>query len=145
MCMSKGFKIEQLYNIRVFTWCFLYNRWLPVMYSVKFAVVVYSCYIRNIFTECYNHPVYICLWFFFSYIFDRMFYNDSSLPRTLKPPKYFEIKVSRLSELVCNIDHGFLQLLLTWFYCGFHSSICSLYLKLTHACIRPVGVKVFYV
>lgn len=26
------------------------------------------------------------------YIFDRMFYNDSSLPRTLKPPKYFEIK-----------------------------------------------------
>ena len=30
--------------------------------------------------------------FLFSYIFDRMFYNDSSLPRTLKPPKYFEIK-----------------------------------------------------
>lgn len=30
---------------------------------------------------------------YFSYIFDRMFYNDSSLPRTLKPPKYFEIKV----------------------------------------------------
>ncbi|XP_048739437.2 uncharacterized protein LOC125653829 isoform X2 [Ostrea edulis] len=26
------------------------------------------------------------------YIFDRMFYNDSSLPRTLKPPKYFEIR-----------------------------------------------------
>ncbi|KAK3101813.1 hypothetical protein FSP39_006556 [Pinctada imbricata] len=26
------------------------------------------------------------------YIFDRAFYNDSSLPRTLKPPKYFQIK-----------------------------------------------------
>ncbi|XP_063437147.1 bifunctional arginine demethylase and lysyl-hydroxylase psr-1-like isoform X1 [Mytilus trossulus] len=29
------------------------------------------------------------------YIFDRMFYNDSSLPTTLKPPKYFEIKDGR--------------------------------------------------
>ncbi|XP_060070677.1 uncharacterized protein LOC132550604 [Ylistrum balloti] len=26
------------------------------------------------------------------YIFDRSFYNDSTLPKTLKPPKYFEIK-----------------------------------------------------
>ncbi|XP_069142317.1 LOW QUALITY PROTEIN: uncharacterized protein [Argopecten irradians] len=26
------------------------------------------------------------------YIFDRSFYNDSTLPKTLKPPKYFQIK-----------------------------------------------------
>lgn len=29
------------------------------------------------------------------YVFDRMFYNDSSLPSTLKPPKYFEIQDGR--------------------------------------------------
>ena len=31
---------------------------------------------------------------YFSYLFDRSFYNQSGLPDTLQMPQYFEIKVN---------------------------------------------------